>query len=108
VGLYVLADIIWGYIILHGTYRGGDRVDTLWIAAAALFAVGAALQPTTRPVERAAPAAEGPPRPRPARSSGRHPRRRHAAAPAGCRTPPSAPASPSSWSFSAALRSSRI
>ena len=42
VGLYVLADVVWGYIVLHGTYRGGDRVDTLWYAAAALFAVGAA------------------------------------------------------------------
>jgi diguanylate cyclase (GGDEF)-like protein len=57
VGLYVLADVIWGYIVLHGTYRGGDRVDTLWIAAATLFAVGAALQPATQPAERAAPIA---------------------------------------------------
>ena len=51
VGLYVLADLIWSYIILHGTYHGGDRVDTVWIAAAALFSLGAILQPTTGPAE---------------------------------------------------------
>ena len=50
VGLYVLGDLVWSQIVLHGTYRGGDPVDTTWIGAIILFALAGALQPTTEPV----------------------------------------------------------
>lgn len=46
--LYVVADLIYGYVTLHSGYRGGDPVDTLWMVAIALFAVaGAAQRPVT-------------------------------------------------------------
>lgn len=48
VGLYVSGDLIWSQVVLHGTYHGGDVVDTLWVAATVLFVIGAALQPVTR------------------------------------------------------------
>jgi diguanylate cyclase (GGDEF)-like protein len=45
---FVSADLVYGYIVLHGVYTGGDSVDILWIAALALFAVAPTFQ---RPVE---------------------------------------------------------
>jgi PAS domain S-box-containing protein len=45
---YVEADLIYGYITLHSSYHGGDRVDALWMVAIALFAVAGAAQ---RPVD---------------------------------------------------------
>ena len=42
--LYVIGDVIYGYISLHSTYQGGDPVDTFWVSAVALWAVGAAAQ----------------------------------------------------------------
>ena len=48
--LYVVGDLIDGYVTLHSSYRGGDPVDTLWMVAIALFAVaGAAQRPVTGP-----------------------------------------------------------
>ena len=49
VGLYVLADVIWGYVLLHGTYQGGDWLDAIWIVASVLFTTSAAQQPVTTP-----------------------------------------------------------
>jgi diguanylate cyclase (GGDEF)-like protein len=52
--LYVIADLIYGYITLHGTYRGGDPVDTLWIVAIGLLTIAAAAQPAPDPDEEPA------------------------------------------------------
>jgi two-component system cell cycle response regulator len=42
--LYVIGDVIYGYISLHATYQGGGPVDTFWVVAIALWAVAAAAQ----------------------------------------------------------------
>ncbi len=42
--LYVLGDVIYGYLSLHSTYQGGDPVDTFWIVAIALWAVAGTAQ----------------------------------------------------------------
>lgn len=68
IGLYVVADLVYGWLELHSTYTGGGDVNALWMAATALFAFAAASQAPTpaigSPVETAAaPAvavAEGP------------------------------------------------
>ncbi len=44
--LYVVGDLIYGYITLHSVYHGGDPVDTFYMVAIALFAVAAAAQQT--------------------------------------------------------------
>ncbi len=44
---FVAADLAYGYITLHSTYHAGDPVDTLWMIAMALFAIGAATQPSS-------------------------------------------------------------
>jgi diguanylate cyclase (GGDEF)-like protein len=41
---WVAGDLIYGYITLHGTYRGGDPVDSLWLVATALFAIAGTAQ----------------------------------------------------------------
>jgi diguanylate cyclase (GGDEF)-like protein len=51
--LYVLGDVIYGYISLHSTYHGGDAVDSFWVVALAMWALAGAAQ--TAP---AAPAEE--------------------------------------------------
>lgn len=43
-GFYVLADLGYGYVQLHGTYQGGDPVDSLWMVAIAVMAVAATFQ----------------------------------------------------------------
>jgi two-component system cell cycle response regulator len=45
--LYVIGDVVYGYISLHSTYQGGDPVDTFWLVAIALWAVAGVAQ--TRP-----------------------------------------------------------
>jgi diguanylate cyclase (GGDEF)-like protein len=57
----VAADLVYGYISLHGTYRGGDPVDGLWLLGLALFAAAPTFQrdpraPDTRRRDTAAPA----------------------------------------------------
>ncbi len=42
--LFVTADLIYGYITLHSSYHSGDAVDSLYMAAIALFAIAAAAQ----------------------------------------------------------------
>ena len=41
---WVAADLVYGYITLHGTYRGGDPVDSMWLVAMALFAIAGTAQ----------------------------------------------------------------
>jgi two-component system, cell cycle response regulator len=52
---FVAADMVYGYILLHSTYHGGDPVDSLWMVAIALTAVAGAAQTTPgatpRPIE---------------------------------------------------------
>ena len=48
-GFYVVADLVYGYITLHSTYRGGDPVDSLWMIAIAVFAVAGAAQGSPAP-----------------------------------------------------------
>jgi diguanylate cyclase (GGDEF)-like protein len=43
---FVAADMVYGYILLHSTYHGGDPVDSLWMIAIALTAVAGAAQTT--------------------------------------------------------------
>jgi diguanylate cyclase (GGDEF)-like protein len=51
VGLVVFTagDLVYGYITLHGTYMGGDPVDSLWMVSIALFAVAASAQAPPEP-----------------------------------------------------------
>ncbi len=46
--LFVAGDLIYSYITLHSSYRGGESLDSLWMVAIALLAVAAAAQ---RPVD---------------------------------------------------------
>jgi diguanylate cyclase (GGDEF)-like protein len=45
--LYVAGDLIYGYMTLHGTYQGGDPLDTFYMVAIALFGIAAAAQEET-------------------------------------------------------------
>ncbi len=47
--LYVVADLIYGYITLYSAYHGGDPVDSLWMIAIALFAIAGAAQAFPEP-----------------------------------------------------------
>jgi two-component system, cell cycle response regulator len=42
--LYVVGDVMYGYISLNSTYRGGDLVDSLWVVAIAMWAVAGSAQ----------------------------------------------------------------
>jgi diguanylate cyclase (GGDEF)-like protein len=42
--LFIAADLVYSYAQLHGGYEAGGAIDTLWIAALALFALGATSQ----------------------------------------------------------------
>jgi diguanylate cyclase (GGDEF)-like protein len=46
--LFVAGDLMYSYIALHSSYRGGEPLDSLWMVAIALLAVAAAAQ---RPVD---------------------------------------------------------
>ena len=41
--VFVIADVIYGRLVLEGSYVGGDPVDTLWIVAMGAFALAALL-----------------------------------------------------------------
>jgi diguanylate cyclase (GGDEF)-like protein len=55
IGLYVIADLVYGWLALHSSYSGGSGLDALWMTATALFAFAAASQATPsanpRPIE---------------------------------------------------------
>jgi two-component system, cell cycle response regulator len=42
--LYVVGDVMYGYISLNSTYHGGDLVDSLWVVAIAMWAVAGSAQ----------------------------------------------------------------
>ena len=42
--LFVLGDLVYGYITLHSTYQSGDPIDTTWMVALALMAVAGTTQ----------------------------------------------------------------
>ncbi len=42
--VFMAADLVYGYITLHGTYVGGDPADTIYVVAMALFALAALAQ----------------------------------------------------------------
>jgi diguanylate cyclase (GGDEF)-like protein len=44
--LFVVGDLVYGYITLHSSYQTGDLVDTTWMVALALMAVAGATQTT--------------------------------------------------------------
>lgn len=54
IGLYVAADLVYGWITLHSSYSGGDPVDTLWMLAIAATAIAAGAQGDARAPEEAA------------------------------------------------------
>jgi PAS domain S-box-containing protein len=45
----IVADVVYGYGVLHGTYRNGDPIDTLYVLEFAAFALAGASQRTVRP-----------------------------------------------------------
>jgi diguanylate cyclase (GGDEF)-like protein len=47
--LYIAADLTYDYITVHGTYLGGDRVDTLWMLAVTFVYLAAYCQLRTKP-----------------------------------------------------------
>lgn len=63
IALFAVADLIYGYIVLHGVYHGGDPIDTLYMLAFVCFAAAALRQRALR--------AGGERLPNP-RTSGRH------------------------------------
>ena len=42
--VFVAADLVFGYVVTHGGYLGGDRVDTVWMVAMTLMFLGASCQ----------------------------------------------------------------
>jgi diguanylate cyclase (GGDEF)-like protein len=44
--LFVVGDLVYGYITLHSSYQTGNLVDTTWMVALALMAVAGATQTT--------------------------------------------------------------
>jgi len=52
IGLYVVADLIYGWLELHSTYTGGGDINALWMTATALFVFAAASQGRSLAVSR--------------------------------------------------------
>jgi PAS domain S-box-containing protein len=44
----IVADVVYSYGVLHGTYTGGDPIDTLYVLQFALFALAAGMQRPSR------------------------------------------------------------
>lgn len=48
--LFVIGDLVYGYITLHSTYKSGDPIDAAWMVALALMAIaGTSQQAVSRP-----------------------------------------------------------
>jgi len=61
----IAADVVYGYGVLHDTYRNGDPIDTLYLLEFLLFALAASLQRPVRAGDpRAAAGTWSPPAPR--------------------------------------------
>jgi len=54
--LFVVGDVIYGYITLHSSYHTGDLIDSTWMVALALMAVAGATQTTVTDNEALEPA----------------------------------------------------
>jgi signal transduction histidine kinase len=54
---FVVTDLIYGWITLHGSYAGGDLVDAGWMVSLGLFGLAATAQPRTEVTGEAAPVA---------------------------------------------------
>ncbi len=54
--LFIVADLIYGYIVLHGTFHSGDPIETMYMLAFACFIVAATTQSSDETVERSRPA----------------------------------------------------
>lgn len=50
--LYVVGDVVYGWLLLHSGYTGGNPVDCAWLLATALFALAAQAQGTPNPATR--------------------------------------------------------
>jgi len=55
-GFFVAADLVYGYVVLHSSYHGGDPVDALWMVAIALFALAGSAQRPSHEKEEWVPA----------------------------------------------------
>jgi diguanylate cyclase (GGDEF)-like protein/PAS domain S-box-containing protein len=42
--LFVVGDLVYGYVTLHSSYQSGDAIDTAWIVALALMAIAGTTQ----------------------------------------------------------------
>ena len=42
--LFVVGDLVYGYVTLHSSYQSGDPIDTTWIVALALMAIAGTTQ----------------------------------------------------------------
>jgi diguanylate cyclase (GGDEF)-like protein/PAS domain S-box-containing protein len=51
-GLYVVGGLVYGYVSVHGGYRGGDPVDSFYVVAVSLFVLAAAAQEPAKQAER--------------------------------------------------------
>lgn len=47
--MFIVADIVYSYAVLHDGYSSGGPIDTLWVGAMALFALAAMSQQTALP-----------------------------------------------------------
>jgi diguanylate cyclase (GGDEF)-like protein len=57
--LFVVGDLVYGYVTLHSSYQTGDPIDTTWMVALALMAVAGATQPKVGRPERIEASREG-------------------------------------------------
>ncbi len=56
--LFVVGDLVYGYVTLHSSYQSGNPIDTTWMVALALMAVAGTTQPTVERPEQIEPARE--------------------------------------------------
>jgi diguanylate cyclase (GGDEF)-like protein/PAS domain S-box-containing protein len=59
VALFVLGDLVYGYVTLHSSYQSGDPIDTTWIVALALMAIAGTTQRASDDAESIATTREG-------------------------------------------------
>jgi signal transduction histidine kinase len=45
---FVVTDVVYGWILLHSSYAGGDLIDSGWMVSLAFFVFAASLQPVPR------------------------------------------------------------
>jgi len=57
--LFVLGDLVYGYVTLNSSYQSGDPIDTTWIVALALMAIAGTTQRASDDAESIATTREG-------------------------------------------------